>query len=114
VEHVGWVTRGGRRYYYRSYRHEGRTKRQYLGSGPQAEQAAAAVAKAWADRADEAKRLAQDGRSYKEAVVPLELFCRLTDKLVVAALADQGYHRHRRGEWRRRRGHGKDGSFGGG
>jgi hypothetical protein len=55
---VGWVTRGGRRYYSRSYRLEGRTKRQYLGRGPQAEQAAAVVAKARADRTDEAKRLA--------------------------------------------------------
>ena len=48
------------------------------------------------------------GRAEQErielALVPLEEFCEVVETLARASLLAAGYHRHHRGEWRRKRG----------
>ncbi len=99
---MAWERRGAKRYYTRSVRREGRVVRQYFGTGPVAELAAAT---------DEERRLrreiaARDRRAEKArhdaAFSPLQELCKLADLLAAASLLVAGYHRHDRGEWRRR------------
>ena len=100
---MAWLVRNDRRYFYRSVRVGGRVTRQYLGSGPEAEEAAAAIERRRADRAAQAELLRQEEETHAAAIAPLEELCDATDGLVRAALTNQGYHQHDRGEWRRRR-----------
>jgi hypothetical protein len=101
---VGWETRRGKhRYYTRSIRVGGRVVREYVGTGPAAEAAAAHDARRRADGlARRARQRAAEAR-YRAAIAPLVALCRLTDRLLAAALADRGFHRHDRGVWRRKR-----------
>jgi hypothetical protein len=101
-----WSVRGDRRYFYLSRRQDGRYAKVYLGSGPEAERAAAAVAARQAERAERAAEAAAAGVAAQQqdaALVPLEEMCRLCDLLLRATLVGSGYHLHQRGEWRRRR-----------
>ncbi len=97
---MGWLTRGRKRYFYRSVRTGRAVRRVYAGTGEAAELAALedtarrAEARAWRD---ERSRLAA-------ADAALD---RLAD--VARAFADAncllgGFRKHARGEWRRRRG----------
>jgi hypothetical protein len=100
---MGWKTRGGRRYYYRSIRQGGRVVSEYVGAGEDVGLIAAletaerdkreAAAADW--RAERA-RLVAEGRTQAERFDQVEILVRL---LLEAA----GFHRHNRGEWRRRR-----------
>ncbi len=103
---MGWETRGngGRSYYYTKRKVNGHVVSTYVGAGlagtltvreRQAAQAARSAA-AEAER-EERERIAEH-----EAAI--DTFCDLTDALVHATLLDAGYHRHHRGEWRKRRG----------
>lgn len=97
---MGWETRGGSgRYYTRSTRRDGRVAREYLGRGPAAERAAAA---------DAERRLArevarEDTRFTAEVDSALAALSEALETLARAALLVGGFHRHARGEWRRRR-----------
>src|SRR5688572_19518966 len=104
---MGWMTRGSRRYYYTSERVNGRPVRRYLGSGPDAQEAEAALEGRRRERAEQAGRLLGDADAHATAITPLLELVTLTDLLLKAALAAAGYHRHDRGAWRRKR-HGKD------
>ena len=98
---MGW-DRGG--YYSRSRRENGRVKREYLGKGEVGAIAAhldlldreARAAERETDRARRAEMEALDR--------PIEALDELADLLTEAALVAAGYHRHKRGEWRKRRG----------
>ena len=95
--------RGKGRYYTRSRRVGGRVVREYLGTGPAAERAAAQDAERRAERlALAAEKRLQAERS-REVAALLEAFCQLTDQLLAAALTEAGYHQHDRGAWRRAR-----------
>src|SRR3954467_14164341 len=99
---MGWKTRGGRRYYYRSIRQGGRVVSEYVGGGETAALIAAletaerdkreVAAADW--RAERARLVAED-RAQAERFDQVEILVRL---LLEAA----GFHRHNRGEWRRR------------
>ena len=101
---MAWETRGGSgRYYTRSVRHGGRVLRQYVGTGPQAEEAA---------RADRVRRAATEaGRAATRSTIEKISAADEQVKAVFyaaevasrAALLLAGYHRHDRGAWRRRR-----------
>ena len=97
-----WDVRGEHRYYYRHRFIDGRTVRVYVGTGPEAEDAAAEdvrrraerKARRQAERAEEARLRAADA-----PVTGLEEMVRL---LTAAALTATGFYQHDRGEWRRR------------
>jgi hypothetical protein len=102
---MGWEARGcgGRLYYFRYRKVDGRVTRQYLGAGAVAELAAAADALRRADRraAMEARRAEQD--RWREALAPLLALSRVADLMARAALLAAGYRQHSRSSWRRRR-----------
>jgi hypothetical protein len=99
---MAWEARGSRRYYTRSKRVNGRVVREYVGTGPVAELAAAADALRRADRraAMEARRAEED--RWRAALGPLLALSRVADLMARAALLAGGYHRHAR-TWRKKR-----------
>jgi hypothetical protein len=98
---MAWTERGTGRYFYRSERVKGCVRRIYLGSGPDAEQAAAQIEQRRQQRAAASATLATERQRHAEALLPLEQFSWLTDLLMHATLISEGFHRHSRGEWRR-------------
>lgn len=101
---LAWESRRGKgRYYTRSRRVGPRVVREYVGTGPAAEDAAARDAERRAERLTQLDQRHAGEIQYQAAIAPLLGFCRLTDQLLAAALAERGYHRHARGAWRRKR-----------
>jgi hypothetical protein len=97
-----WEQRGKHRYFYQTRRRNGRQQRYYLGRGPEAELAAAAIELRRAQReADRAAARAREER-WQEAELALAEMSIISDLLVRAALYAAGYHQHARGDWRRR------------
>ena len=102
---MGWETRQrGGRYYTRSKKIGGRVIREYVGKGPVAELAAASDARARAQREAQTTAWRAERERIDVAIAPLEEFCDLVEALGRASLLVAGYHRHHRGEWRRKRG----------
>jgi len=98
-------SRGGRYYVRKLYRRaDGRVVRWYIGTGPAAEAAAQA------DQAERARRAAaaEALRIQRVRLTALEVtaaeFCAAVEALAVESLYKAGYHRHKRGEWRKKRG----------
>jgi hypothetical protein len=83
----------GRRYYYRSRRVRGRVVKEYVGTGPEAELAAAADAQARAERHADRDRV----RNAASKLAPAEATIREMDEAMIwlthAALYATGYHR---------------------
>jgi hypothetical protein len=102
---MSWETRsGGRRYYFRARKVNGRVVKEYLGTGELAEALAALDAldrEGAALRAEAERRERQRHADLDGAVAE---FCRAVDAVVADALRLAGYHRHARGQWRRKRG----------
>ncbi len=101
---MGWERRArGGRYFTRSRKVNGRVVREYIGCGPGAE--AIADMDAW----DRKKRTAEQDafRAERESLDAADAttadLCRIADLVAVCAMTAAGYHRHHRGEWRRRR-----------
>lgn len=100
---MAWEQRGDRTYFYRSVRVGTRVIKEYAGGG---------LAGILADEFDaeqrEARQQAEARRRQQRArwadldreAAALGMFA---DVLSTAALVEAGYHRHDRGEWRRRR-----------
>lgn len=101
---MGWETRErGGRYYTRSRRVAGRVVREYVGTGAFAEAVAAGDAAERAERAAAAALIEHDGARLAPAQAALAELDAAVEGLARAALLGAGYHRHHRGEWRRRR-----------
>jgi hypothetical protein len=101
---MGWETRRGRgRYYTRSHKIADRVVREYVGTGLVAELAAQQDAAARAARQAERDRFAQTIDHHRDADAAQAAFAQLVDGLTAAVLVAAGYHRHHRGEWRKRR-----------
>ncbi len=101
---MGWErrTRGGL-YYTRSRRESGRVVREYIGTGLAAELAGRRDA---GERAEQQRRTALwrvERDRLDAADRALGELCDLSEALARGALLLAGYHRHDRGEWRRRR-----------
>jgi hypothetical protein len=101
---MAWETRRGNgRYYTRSRWQGGKVVRQYVGTGPDAERAAAEDE---ARRAQERARRDADNAEIERldaadaALAGLERAAGLAARAMLVAA---GYHQHKRGEWRRRR-----------
>ena len=102
---MGWERRSrGGRYYTRSRRVGGRVLREYLGSGLVAELAARLDAEERAERRERAEAERADRARLEGADRQLAEFCDVAEALARGALLLAGYHRHDRGDWRRRRG----------
>lgn len=104
---MAWETRArGTRYYTRSRKVGGRMVREYVGRGLVGELAAredAARRQARVQETEARRRQRADDRALRDLVVTLEA---QTTILVVATLTAAGYHRPKRGVWRKRREHG--------
>ena len=95
--------RGGH-YYTRSKRVGGRVVREYVGTGRIGELAAAADARERAKRAAEAEAWRTERVEMAATDELVREFDALVSLLTRGTLIAAGYHRHHRGEWRRRRG----------
>ena len=101
---MGWETRvRGGHYYCRSRKVRGRVIREYIGRGTLAERVANRDAARRAERAAESAARSIERTTRETADTPLAAFDGILDGLTVTALTRAGYHRHHRGEWRRRR-----------
>jgi hypothetical protein len=101
AQRMGWETRDGRDYYYRKRRVGGQVVSVYVGGGLIGTLAAREDAHATHKRrAERDTRASPDVAAMDDA---LAAFAEYTDALATAHLLAHGYHRHHRGEWRKRR-----------
>lgn len=101
---MGWETRErGGRYYTRSRKVGGRVVREYVGGGAAGELAAAQDAMTRRRRDEEAATLRAMQEREAGALAALSELGTLLDGLAAALLVGNGFHRHKRGEWRRKR-----------
>lgn len=102
---MAWEVRkpGGPRYYTRTRKVGGRYVREYIGTGPHAEAAAAADALKRAAREARAQARRADEERLDRADAPLRHLDDALGLLVHVTLTANGYHRHAMGQWRKRR-----------
>jgi hypothetical protein len=104
---MAWDThRGGRQYYTRSRRVNGRVVREYVGGGDIGEVAAAADAMRRAQRRAQKDQLRAERARWRAADQLLLELSESVGLLARAALLAAGYYQHSRGAWRRKR-HGR-------
>ena len=94
--------RGGL-YYTRSRKEGGRVVREYVGGGVLGEIAALEDEYERRRRQEEAAFWKEERESLEELAAPVEELCEAAEVIARAALIASGYHRHNRGEWRKRR-----------
>jgi hypothetical protein len=98
------VYRDGRPYLYRSFRRNGRVTSEHVASG------AAAILIDQIETVDRDERHYQnwhegeERKRFEELERGLDALCEEARTFAEAALTEAGYHRHDRGEWRKRRG----------
>lgn len=85
-------------------REGGRVVREYLGNGLDAELAAEEDVQERAERAARRVIESTEHERLDAADVPLEALDEKTDQLLMETLKAAGFHQHKRGEWRKRRG----------
>lgn len=93
-----------RGYYYRSTRRNGQPRREYVGKGPVAEVISSLDTLAQIRRRMWAAVRQSERRRVERLDRRLGELDRLADLVAHAALVAAGYHRPKRGEWRKRRG----------
>src|SRR6516164_5044466 len=96
---MGWE----RGYYYRVRKVNGRVVREYIGAGRVAELAAQVDALERDKRQLEAQELRQKKAELAALDDDIKALSNTTEVLAQAALLVAGYHRHKHGEWRKRR-----------
>jgi hypothetical protein len=100
---MGWETRKGRRYYYWAEWRNGRCIKTYRGARYLAE----LDAQMDEIKREERRREAAEAKQTRDHLADLDAenarAFKATRELVAVMLATAGYHRHHRGEWRRRR-----------
>lgn len=102
---MAWETRRrGGRYFTRSQRQGGHVVRVYVGGGERGEYAAAVDAIARERREAERVEHTRERRRLGTVDAQLTAWYAAVDAQVRAALTAAGYHQHKRGEWRKRRG----------
>lgn len=102
---MAWETRQrGGRYYTRSQRQGGQVVRVYVGGGERGEQAAVADAIARERREAERAEHTRERRRLDTAEAQLTAWYSAVDAHLHQALTAAGYHQHKRGEGRQRRG----------
>ena len=107
---MGWETRQrGGRYYTRSKRVRGRVVREYVGGGEAGVFAAILDAEEREDRLAQREARRKQLQELDEADEVLGDLYEAVETITRAALYASGFHRHKQGEWRRRRGEDKQG-----
>jgi hypothetical protein len=101
---MGWEQRGNRSYYYRSVRSGRRVIKEYAGGGLMGVLAEDIEVEQREKRTDEADRRRRERAKWAALEQPARELDDLADLLTAATLTMAGFHRHDRGEWRRRRG----------
>jgi hypothetical protein len=94
--------RGGL-YYTRTHKVNGRVVREYVGGGLLGELAARMDAEERRRRKEEAAAWKEEQERMEALAAPVEELCEDVEVIARAALLAAGYHRHNRGEWRKRR-----------
>ena len=101
---MGWERRKrGGRYYTRSRKVNGRVVREYVGCGDFAKAVAALDDLGRLERMAKADDLRSENERLDAADEAVAGLCETAELLAQAALVSAGYHRHHRGEWRRKR-----------
>jgi|SRR5579884_2000273 len=100
---MAWVCRGQKQYYYRSRRYGARVGREYFGTGPEAELAAALDQRRQQEQQARRQAAQAERQRWDGAAAVLGQLIAATDLLVDAALLSGGYRQHERGAWRKRR-----------
>jgi hypothetical protein len=95
--------RGGL-YYTRSKKVKGEVVREYVGGGALGEIAARMDALERRQREEQAASWKEERERMEALEAPVEELCEAAEVLAKAALVAAGYHQHKRGEWRKRRG----------
>jgi hypothetical protein len=101
---VAWERRGDGLYYYQSERENGRVRKRYVGRGEVAEMVAHADKTIRQSRKAKAQREREElerARGIALAGVDLDA---AAEVLARAEMVAAGWHNHKGGEWRRRRG----------
>jgi hypothetical protein len=98
---MAWERRGNRTYYFRRHSVAGRKLREYIGTGPIADAAAAADAIRQADRQAVAAARRAQAVIWGNAEASVHEATQAADHLTKACLAAAGYHQHDRA-WRLR------------
>ena len=102
---MAWETRErGGSYYTRSRKVDGRVVREYVGGGILGELAAQTDALERRQREEEAALLREERERLETLAGLTEELYQAAEVLAKAALIAAGYHQHKRGEWRKRRG----------
>ena len=101
---MAWEQRGNRSYYYRSVRSGTRVIKEYAGGGLTGVLAEEFEGEQREQRAYEVDRRRRERAKWAALEQPARELDDLSDLLMTASLTLAGYHRHDRGEWRRRRG----------
>ena len=99
---MGWERRRNGTYYYRAKKVTGRVVKQYVGARPLAELLAAHDARERAERLAAAEARRAERARLATIDGPAEVSHEAVEALLRANLVLAGYHRHQRGEWRRR------------
>ncbi len=102
VAHMGYETRHGKKYYYRSVREGGRVRKRYIGAGPAGAVAAEQLAKVQAQRTQERLAMLQRMDRLRADLEQLRTVDEQIEDHIHALLVAGGFRRHHRGEWRRR------------
>jgi hypothetical protein len=97
-----WDIRGHGRYYYRYKKVRGQKYRDYVGTGPEAEQAALEDIQRYLEREYRRDLRQREQAAHEAAEAPLLHLCQSTDLICRASLVASGFYQHDRGEWRRR------------
>ena len=98
-----WLTRGTKKCFYRATRINGRPRCVYVGTGPEAERVAAEIEARKRARMEASRAFAAWKTRVGATEGPLDELCSSLELLVAASLLAQGYHRHDRSAWRKRR-----------
>src|SRR5215203_2249945 len=101
---MGWEKRErGGPYYTRSKKINGRVVREYVGGGLLGRTAADVDARERQRREEEVEARQTERERLEALDGPVAKLCEITEALSRAALLAGGYHRHNRGEWRKKR-----------
>jgi hypothetical protein len=94
--------RGGL-YYTRTHKVSGRVTREYVGGGILGQLAARMDTEERQRREEQARIWKEEQERMEALTAPVEELCEGVEILARATLLASGYHRHNRGEWRKRR-----------
>lgn len=100
---MGWKTINGNRYFYKSERSGGRVTTTYFGSGKSGALMAEILRIDNEDRLLESTEKKEYRDEWNEVEYALDDLVAVARRTASDVLTAAGYHRHHRGEWRRKR-----------